>query len=149
MSLEVSPETFIFWFLPHLNSYPIAFCFFLFMLCLCFGSSSLFIILHSIWTRVNICTCKIDFTLLLLNTTCPILANSVDPDQLASDLDMHCLSLNKWISIKKSDQVIWLAGSGRGILIYSARQGLNLPVVFTTDRFNDKCCLILPTLKVI
>ena len=36
--------------------------------------------------------------LLLLNTTCPILANSVDPDQLASeeanDLDLHCLSIN-------------------------------------------------------
>ena len=31
-------------------------------------------------------------TLLLLNTTCPVLANSVDSDQLAS-LDLHCLSL--------------------------------------------------------
>ena len=31
-------------------------------------------------------------TLLLLNTTCPALANSVDPDQLASDLDLHGLS---------------------------------------------------------
>ena len=41
-------------------------------------------------------------TLLLLNTTCPVLANSVDPDQLASsDLDLHCLSLKVWISIKK------------------------------------------------
>ena len=26
-----------------------------------------------------------DLTLLLLNTTCPVLANSVDPDQLASE----------------------------------------------------------------
>ena len=33
-------------------------------------------------------------TLLLLNTTCPFLANSVDPDQLASDLDLHCLPLS-------------------------------------------------------
>ena len=36
-------------------------------------------------------------TLLLLNTTCPVLSNSVDPDQLASkptDLDLHCLTLN-------------------------------------------------------
>ena len=37
-------------------------------------------------------------TFLLLNTTCPVLTNSVDPDQLASekptDLDLHCLSLN-------------------------------------------------------
>ena len=36
----------------------------------------------------------INLTLLLLNTTYPVLANSVDPDQLASDLDLHCLSLN-------------------------------------------------------
>ena len=34
-------------------------------------------------------------TLLLQITSCPVLANSVDPDQLASeDLDLHCLSLN-------------------------------------------------------
>ena len=43
--------------------------------------------------------CCFVLTLLLLNTTCPVLANSVDPDQLASskkptDLDLHCLSLN-------------------------------------------------------
>ena len=40
--------------------------------------------------------------------TCPVIANSVDPDQLAS----WCgLSLNIWISIKNPDQVIWLAGN--------------------------------------
>ena len=35
-------------------------------------------------------------TLLLLYTACPVLVNSVDPDQLASvtDLNLHCLSLN-------------------------------------------------------
>ena len=36
-------------------------------------------------------------TIFLLNTTCPVLTNSVDPDQLASnptDLDLHYLSLN-------------------------------------------------------
>ena len=45
--------------------------------------------------------------LLLLNMSCPVLANSVDPDQLASeDLDLHCLLLNMWISIKNPDQVI-------------------------------------------
>ena len=37
-------------------------------------------------------------TLLMLNTSCPVLANSVAPDQ-------HCLSLNMWISIKNTDQV--------------------------------------------
>ena len=52
-----------------------------------------------------------NLTLLLLHTTCSVLANSVDPDQLATYLDLHCLSLNMWISIKNSDQVIWLAGN--------------------------------------
>ena len=28
-----------------------------------------------------------------------------------TDLDLHCLSLNMWISIKIPDQVIWLAGN--------------------------------------
>ena len=46
-------------------------------------------------------------TLLLLNTTCSVWANSVDPDQLAlkkpTDLALHCLSLNMWISIKNPD----------------------------------------------
>ena len=43
---------------------------------------------------------KVLLTPLLLSTTCPVLANSVDTDQLASvlkkptDLDLHCLSLN-------------------------------------------------------
>ena len=36
----------------------------------------------------------LNLTLLLPNTTCPVLANSLDPDQLASNLDLHCLSLN-------------------------------------------------------
>ena len=43
-------------------------------------------------------------TLLLLNTTCPVLANSVDPDQLASEeanWSGSALSLNMWISIKR------------------------------------------------
>ena len=43
--------------------------------------------------QAGICFPSIDFisklglllTLLLLNTTCPVLANSVDPDQLASE----------------------------------------------------------------
>ena len=59
--------------------------------------------------------------------TCPVLANSGDPDQLASDLDLHCLSLNMWISIKNPDQSDGLEiKSGSGILIYSAWQELNL-----------------------
>ena len=39
-----------------------------------------------------------------------VLANSVDPDQLACP-DLHGLSLNMWLSIKNLDQVIWLAGN--------------------------------------
>ena len=31
------------------------------------------------------CNCDSLLTLLLLNTTCPVLANSVDPDQMASE----------------------------------------------------------------
>ena len=55
-------------------------------------------------------------TLLLLNMTCPVLANSVDPDQLASEeanwsVSALFFSLNMWISIKNTDQVIWLAGN--------------------------------------
>ena len=61
-------------------------------------------------TAMEIHNNPITLTILLLNTTCPVFANSVDPDQLASsDLDLHCLSLNMWISIKIPDQVIWLA----------------------------------------
>ena len=114
-------------------------------------------------------------TLLLLNTMCPVLANSVDPDQLGSeeanwsgsapfvikymnfyqiqiswvlkkptDLDLHRLSLNMWISIKIPDQVSdWLEiRRGRDILIYSAWQGLNrrqlLSLPFSTV-FNKLC----------
>ena len=58
-------------------------------------------------------------TLLLLNTSCPVLANSVDPcpvdhpciSKQCDDLDLHCLSWNTWISIKNQDQAIWLAGN--------------------------------------
>ena len=38
--------------------------------------------------------CLFYLTLLLLNTTCPVLANSIDPDlKKPTDLDLHC-SLN-------------------------------------------------------
>ena len=52
-----------------------------------------------------------NLTLLLLNTTCPFLANSVDPDQLASDLDLHFVI--KYVNFYKKnlDQVVWLAGN--------------------------------------
>ena len=61
--------------------------------------------------------------------TCPVLANNVDLDQLASEeanwSGSALFVLDMWISvknrIKKSD---WLEiRSGHGILIYSAWQG--------------------------
>ena len=62
----------------------------------------------------NILDANIQIT--YFNPSLAVLANSVDPDQLASEkkpteLDLHCLSLNKWSSIKNLDQVIWLAGN--------------------------------------
>ena len=38
----------------------------------------------------------------------PVWANSVEKP---TDLDLLCLPLNMWISIKNPDQVIWLAGN--------------------------------------
>ena len=38
-----------------------------------------------------------------------LLANSADPDQKPTDLDLHCLPWNIWICINNLDQVIWLA----------------------------------------
>ena len=68
-----------------------------------------------------------DLTLLLLNMTCPVLTNSVDPDLLASEeanWSGSALFVIKYVNfyqktqIKQSD---WLEiRSGRGILIYSA-----------------------------
>ena len=39
----------------------------------------------------------------------PGFVNSVGPAQLASELDLHCLSLSMWICVNNLDQVIWLA----------------------------------------
>ena len=105
---------------------------------------------HEHW--VLICLVEAVFlTCLLLNTTCPVLANSVDPDQLASseanwsgffrsrssedpdqlasDLDLHCLSLNtvcEFLSKTRIKKFDWLEiRSGCGILIYSPWQGLS------------------------
>ena len=80
---------------------------------------------------VLINTFIIFLTLLLLNMTCPVLANSVDPDQLDSE-DAHwsgsALFDIKYVNFQqKPDQVIWVLEirSGRGILIYSAWHGLS------------------------
>ena len=59
--------------------------------------------------------CTAVLTLLLLNTTCPVLANSVDPDQLASEeanWSGSTLFVNKYVNCyQKPDQVLWLAGN--------------------------------------
>ena len=85
-------------------------------------------------------------TLLLLHTTCPILANSVDPDQLASEeanwsrfalFVIKYVNFYQKIQIKYSD---WLEiRSGHGILIYSAWQGLmlsTLGIIFSRRHFE-------------
>ena len=66
-------------------------------------------------------------TLLLLNTTCPVLANSVDPDQLASEEANWSGSalfviqhVNFYQKPGSSNLIGWETRSGRGILIYSA-----------------------------
>ena len=43
--------------------------------------------LHSVQIQTILCLGKVSYRplLILLNTTCPVLANSVDPDQLASE----------------------------------------------------------------
>ena len=54
-------------------------------------------------------------TLLLQNTTCPVLANSVDPDQLASEeanWSGSALFVIKYVNFYKNpDRVICLAGN--------------------------------------
>ena len=58
------------------------------------------------------------------------LANSVDPDQLASE------EVIKYVNFyQKPGSSNWLeTRSGRGILIYSARQGLNAALVQAMSR---------------
>ena len=59
--------------------------------------------------------CSHVLTLLLLNTTCPVLANSVEPDQLASEeanWSGSTLFVNKYVNCyQKPDQVIRLVGN--------------------------------------
>ena len=54
-----------------------------------------------IWTSSNKSFADLCLTLLLLNTTCPVLANSVDLDQLASE-EAHwsesALFVNKYVN---------------------------------------------------
>ena len=44
-------------------------------------------------------------TLVLLNPDIPCFANSVDPDRLATDLDLHCLPSSMQIYSNNVDQV--------------------------------------------
>ena len=54
---------------------------------------------------------KYNLTPVLLNPDMPIFAKSVDPDQLASDLNLLCLSFSMWAYVHNLDLVIWLADS--------------------------------------
>ena len=71
--------------------------------------------------------------------TCPDLANSVDPDQLASSEANwfgSALFVIKYVNFYQKPGSSNLIGveirNGRGILIYSARQGLTLyPLPFS------------------
>ena len=61
---------------------------------------------------MNHMTCQ-DLTLLLLNTTCPVLAHSADPDQLASEeanWSGSALWVIKYVNFYQNPhQVIWMA----------------------------------------
>ena len=65
----------------------------------------------NIWKYINTFT----LAFLLLNTTCPVLANSADPDQLASEeakWSGSALFVIKYVNFYQNpDQVIWLAGN--------------------------------------
>ena len=77
--------------------------------------------------------------------TCPVLANSVDPDQLASEeanWSGSALFVIKYVNFYKKTKIKlsdWLEiRSGCGILIYSAWQGLMIVVYFTLE---SVCCV--------
>ena len=66
-------------------------------------------------------------TLLLLNTTCPVLANSEDPDQLASEeanwsvSALFVIKLNMWISNKNPGSSYLISWKSEvGMASYSA-----------------------------
>ena len=71
------------------------------------------------WCVLTLVLLNLDITLVLMSLlSCwtwiyPAFANSVEPDQLASqkptDLDLHCLPVSMWIYINNLDQVIWSA----------------------------------------
>ena len=84
---------------------------------------------------------KYRLILLLLNTTCPVLANSVDPDQLASEeanwSGSSLFVIKLWISIKSQDQVIWLAGYKKWVwhLIFFSKARVRYISTIPTSKF--------------
>ena len=84
-------------------------------------------------------------TLLLLNTACPVLANSVDPDQLASEeanWSGSALFVIKYVNFYQNPGLAEIR-SGRGILIYSTRVNEQLRnierVIFIGSRQVKRC----------
>ena len=81
-----------------------------------------------VWIQHS-CLANMLLALILLFTTTPTFANSVDPDQMASDLDLHCLSFSLWIWTKTLYDVVWLADSQKWVWLinlFSKRQVLAL-----------------------
>ena len=91
-------------------------------------------------------------TLLLLNTSCPVLVNSVDPDQLASEeanWSGSALFVIKYVNFykKNSDQVIWLAGNQKWALhlnLFSIRTVMKKSKQTRTDLTNEIKALTAP-----
>ena len=98
------------------------------LLCFRYISESSFL-LGALHSRSKFANC-LDLTLLLLSTTCPVLANCVDPDQLASEeanWSGSALFVIQYVNLyqQPGSGSDWLKiRSGHGILIYSAWEGL-------------------------
>ena len=78
--------------------------------------------------------------LILLFTTTPTFANSVDPDQMASEQDLHCLSFSLWIWMKTLYGVIWLADSQKWVWLIKlfSRIRVNTPIIIYHLYLSDK-----------
>ena len=72
---------------------------------------------------------------ILLFTTTPTFANSVDSDQKPSDQDLHYLSFSLWIWTKTYD-VIWLADSQKWVWLIKLFSRIRVRGCYTLSRFS-------------
>ena len=77
------------------------------------------------------------WTLILLITTTPTFANSEAPDQMASDQDLHCLSVRLWIWRKTLYDVIWLADSQKWVWLIKLFSRIRVKVD-NVDRYSEE-----------